>query len=116
MELGEMNNIRQHCMKAHFKEDGELGEMHNDLDGKNLQRVKSNVISRQCNQKDGPAPWIVSLLADRDVGVTLCIEAHRKLVLAQLLDIGSDVLGSSFLFASYFTSSSVIFADADCAR
>jgi hypothetical protein len=54
MELGEMNNIRQHCMKAHFKEDGELGEMHNDLDGKNLQRVKSNVISRQCNQKGWP--------------------------------------------------------------
>jgi hypothetical protein len=81
MELGEMNNIRQHCMKAHFKEDGELGEMHNDLDGKNLQRVKSNVISRQCNQKDGPAPWIVSLLADRDVGVTLCMRRIGNLSL-----------------------------------
>src|SRR5277367_1446634 len=96
MELGEMNNIRHRCMKAHFKDDG----MHNDLEefanGKNPQRVKSNVISRQCNHEGWPGfPGSSVCLLTEMWGFTPCIEANRKTCPCSTLDIRSDILGSS---------------------
>ena|SRR5271155_1014385 len=100
MEVGEMNNIRQRCMKAHFKDDGEWGKMHNDLEEFGWPGFPGSSFCLLTEMWGLPPP------ASRRIG---------KLVLAQLWILDPMFL-ALLLFALYFTSSSVIFADADDAR
>jgi hypothetical protein len=81
MELGEMKNIRQRDMKAHFKDDGERRKCITIW--RNLPMAKIPSMRKEpsfpgnATIKDGPSPWI-GMLTEM-WGFAPCNEVHGKL-------------------------------------